>query len=472
MENCELCRKRFTVTPYSRTGPSGGLLCNPCGKELDKEEGSAKKKPKRTGGSGGGRRKVQSRILDGTYQVGAKSLITLCVKTLAQNIDLAEELGDLPPVVVDKIARELSRRRLLDPRTVNLFLRPSAEDILIYDGAKLSADDLTKIFQTVPGLKNLKIRNAIHFKDEVMEYVISRHINLEGLYLHGANLLTEPVWMKFLEHKGASLKSLKVYFTDKHFGNDSLALLPVQCPNLKRLKVRHNQSVSGDGVEQIGNIKSLEHLGLQLLNNVHSDVYVSVLSRIGENLRTFSLTLVPDADNTILDALHANCRHLQKLRITDSEAMTDAGFVRLFRGWKNPGLSFIDLSKCRHVDAANPRSNDDKVGLCSDGFIALMKHSGTSLKKLNVHACRHISRQAFETVFTPNDKVYLNLTSVEISFCEEVTDYIIGCIFKCCPNLRKLNVFGCMKVKGVKVPRGKILVGVPNAVGMVIDGDD
>jgi DNA repair protein RAD7 len=29
-----------------------------------------------------------------------------------------------------------------------------------------------------------------------------------------------------------------------------------------------------------------------------------------------------------------------------------------------------------------------------------------------------------------------------------------------------------MKVRDVRVPRGKILVGVPNARGMVIEGDD
>jgi DNA repair protein RAD7 len=31
-EHCEICSKRFTVTPYSKSGPDGGLLCTPCGK--------------------------------------------------------------------------------------------------------------------------------------------------------------------------------------------------------------------------------------------------------------------------------------------------------------------------------------------------------------------------------------------------------------------------------------------------------
>jgi DNA repair protein RAD7 len=150
--------------------------------------------------------------------------------------------------------------------------------------------------------------------------------------------------------------------------------------------------------------------------------------------------------------------------------MTDAGFVRLFKDWPNPGLVFVDLQKCRQLDSAKPRENPDGYGLCSNGFRALMAHSGKTLRDLNVHGCRHIERVAFEEVFAP-EKVYEEMEKLEISFCEEVTDFVVGSAFRSCPNLRELNVFGCMKVGGVRVPRGKILVGVPNARGMVIEGD-
>ena len=487
MENCALCGKRFTVTPYSRNGPDGGLLCNPCGKELDKENAGAKKKEKKTkaqrasGGAVGRRRQVQSNILDGTYSLGPKSLMTLCIETLAKNIDLAEDLGDLPPAVIDKIARKLSKHRLLDPRTLSLFLQPNAEQVYVYDGAKLSSDDFVRIFQTVPGLRRLKVRNAIHFKDEVMDYLISRHIELEELYLHGANLLSDAKWKEFLQRKGSRLRSLRVYWTDKHFGDEVLSLLGTCCPSLARLKVCHNQQVTGAGVAAIGRLGSLRHLGLDLRNEVHPDVYVGLLGRIGAGLRTLSLARVPGLDNTVLDAIHRHCRSLEKLRITDSEAATDAGFARLFRGWANPGLVFLDLQKCRQLDSARPRENPDGIGLCSDGFRALMAHSGRTLRQLNVHGCRHIQAAAFEDVFGPpagggggggGGVVYEALTKAEISFCEEVSDYVVGCIFRSCPNLRELNVFGCMKVRDVRVPRGKILVGVPNARGMVIEGDD
>lgn len=467
----DICEVRFTVTPYSRAGPNGGLLCNPCGKQLEKEDGPAKKKKKPTaGGPVGSRRKNQSSILDGTYVLGAKSLMTLCIETLAKNIELAEDLGELPPRLIDRIARILSKKRLLDSNTLNLFLQPTTRDVAVYDATRLSVDDLSRIFQTVPELKNLKIKNGIRFKDEVMEYLISRDkLELEGLHIHGANLLSNELWKNYLTAKGRFLRTLQVYYTDKHFDDDCVALLKHAAPNMRRLKIYHNQMVSGTGIRELAHLANLQHLSINLHHQVHSDIWVSVLSSIGGGLKTLSLRVVPELDNSVLDAIHANCRSLSKLRITDSEAMTDAGFVRLFSDWQNPGLIFLDLEKCRQLDAHKPRENPNGIGLCSEGFKALMKHSGRSLQSLNLDACRHISSTAFEEVFS-SENMYPELKKLELSFCEEVSDLIVGSIFRSCPNLKELIVFGCMKLKDVRVPRGKVLVGMPNALGMVIEG--
>ncbi len=473
MENCIQCGKRFTVTPYSRAGPDGGLLCNPCGKELDAEEGvpKKKKKPRASNGPIGNRRKMQSAILDGTFHLGAKNLVTTCLEHLAKNIDLAEDLGALPENVIDKIARMLSKRRLIDPRTVNLFLQPTADTVHIYDAAKLSSEDIMRIFHMVPGLKHLKVKNSIQFKDDVMDFLLTRDINLESLHLHGASLLSDDKWAEYLGEKGAYLKSLKITWTDKHVTDSLIEFMKDLCPDLQRLKICHNQQVSGDGVKHLGELRNLQHLSLHLHKTVHPDIYVSLLGDIGKQLRTFSLSVVPDADNTLLDAIHTHCRSLTKLRITESQVMTDEGFARLFRGWANPPLEFIDLEKCRHMDSSHPRDNPNGVGLCSSGFLALMEHSEKKLRHLNIGSCRHISEQAFEEAFGPKKK-YPELTEMLICGCEEVTDFILGSIFRSCPKLRKVIVFGCMKVKGVRVPRGKILVGVPNAKGMEIEGID
>ena len=471
MENCALCGKRFTVTPYSVAGPAGGLLCSPCGRDAAKEREGAKpkKKPRKQVGGIGSRRNIQSRILDG--DVGTKSLATLCVQTLAKNVDMADSLGDLPEHLIDKIARIFSKRRLLRPETLPLFAQPGTESICIYDGAKLGGQDYISIFQVAPNLRRFKARSAIQFKDEVMDYLLSRDIALESLYLAGANLLSEEKWHEFLAVKGKALKAVQVYYTDRHFGDDTITMMATHCPHLTRLKIENNQKVTSDGVANIGKLSSLEHIGLQLVDPPSSASINDAISNIGTNLKTLSLKIMPDADDTVLHTIHHSCRSLTKLRITESERMTDQGFVNLFTDWQNPPLHFLDLQKCRYIDASKPRVNNDGIGLCSEGFKALMAHSGQRLETLNVHACRHISQQAFEEVFREH-ALYPELQHLEISFCEEVTDFVLGCIFRACPKIKDVNVFGCMKVKEVRVPRGVILVGVPNARGMVTEGVD
>ena len=83
MDNCEICEKRFTVTPYSKTGPEGGLLCAKCSKELvaGRKKGQ---KPNKQAGAKDKRRQTQSSLLDGIVRDGSKTLQELCVEVRTQ----------------------------------------------------------------------------------------------------------------------------------------------------------------------------------------------------------------------------------------------------------------------------------------------------------------------------------------------------------------------------------------------------
>jgi DNA repair protein RAD7 len=134
LENCEVCSKRFTVTPYSKTGPEGGLLCTPCGKELAKEAKS-EAKPKQKGPVGRKRRKIESDRLDGKIQHGAKSLQQLCVEKVARHAGDIDDLGDLPPQVLERLSEIFTKNRVMKPKTLDLFLRPDVENITVHDCA-------------------------------------------------------------------------------------------------------------------------------------------------------------------------------------------------------------------------------------------------------------------------------------------------------------------------------------------------
>lgn len=138
LENCEVCNKRFTVTPYSKTGEDGGLLCTPCGKELAKETKVAENKTKRAG-TGKKRRNIESNRLDGVVRLGPKPLQDLCIEKVAQFHGDLEELGDLPDVLVDRLSQIFSKKRVMDPKTLKLFLRPDLDTVAIHDAASKSS---------------------------------------------------------------------------------------------------------------------------------------------------------------------------------------------------------------------------------------------------------------------------------------------------------------------------------------------
>jgi DNA repair protein RAD7 len=302
-----------------------------------------------------------------------------------------------------------------------------------------------------------------------MDHLLGTTVKLESLSLHGSNLIDDERWNRYLIEKGSHLRSLKVYHTDGHFGDEQIELLSRACPDLHRLKICHNQKVTDAGIKHIKNLSNLQHLSLEIYKTTTSGPYVEVLNSIGPNLSTLSLATVNCIDDSVLEAIHENCQNISKLRITNNEVLTDQGFTNLFTSWYNPPLIYLDFHKCRHIDASQPRENPDNVGLGSKGFEAIMAHSGSTLKHLNVHSCRHISLETFESVFAEG-QIYPELQKIDLSFCQSVNDFVVGSIFRACPNLKTLKVFGNFGVKDVKVPKGRILIGVPNALGMQIEG--
>jgi DNA repair protein RAD7 len=133
LENCELCDKRFTVTPYSKAGPDGGLLCTPCGKDMVKEAKANEKAKKPVVRKG--RRKLESNRLDGMMTGGPKSLQQLCIEKLAKHSEDIDELGEMPESIMRKISEIFSKKRAMNSTTMKLFLQPDMTSIAIHEAA-------------------------------------------------------------------------------------------------------------------------------------------------------------------------------------------------------------------------------------------------------------------------------------------------------------------------------------------------
>ncbi|KAK2750095.1 hypothetical protein FQN57_004587 [Myotisia sp. PD_48] len=493
LANCDICDKRFTVTAYSKTGPDGGLLCTPCGKQLAADEKQTMKKAQKPVKRA--RRQNFSNLLDGIAQNGAFSLLEMCVKKVADNINDVEEFGDLPQNLLYRLSQILSKRRVLTPRTLNLFLHADIKKIDIFDCGKLEEDDFRKVFALMPFLERVNFRFAGQLKDSVLEYVMDRPFHVIHLELDACNLVSDNCWQKFFKQYGSQLESLRLSNLDCSLTDETLETLVTHCPNLRRLKLRECWNLSYDSLEYISRLAQLEHLSLDMSQYVpknHPDSeepeakqLVNMLDKVVGNLRSLSLRNFRAATDGALEMIGLRGRYLNKLRFTNNTNCSDRAFARLFMRWPNPPLSFIDLSGTRHLDSMRPdgpTGDDDEegdaanqdgdinengernyaIGLASEGFKALMGHSGSKLQRLDISSCRHVSYKAFEEVFNESNS-YPQLRELDISFHTKVDDYLMGCIFRSCPGLKKVISFACFKVRDVKVPGGVAMIGGVNA---------
>ena len=243
LENCELCEKRFTVTAYSKTGPGGGLLCAQCSKEQEAQK-KKDQKPKKPVVGRDKRRQIQSNLLDGIVQIGAKTLQELCIKVIqaflnlghyaelmqevANNIHNVDEFGDLPQALLNRLSQILSKRRVITSRTLDLFLRSDLETIDIYDcGSKAlmffsprngfadilqnsSTRTISDYFQWSPGYRTSTF--AMQVNSRMRSWII--FLSAKFLYNHFS--LRPPIWYR-TRNGACSSKNADIGWSRSHY---------------------------------------------------------------------------------------------------------------------------------------------------------------------------------------------------------------------------------------------------------------
>jgi DNA repair protein RAD7 len=270
------------------------------------------------------------------------------------------------------------------------------------------------------------------------------------------------MWDRLFLEIGARLEVLKLKWLDAAFDDAVVQHMVQCCQNLERVKLKLCRRIGEDTVFALGKLRKLKHLSLQIGQEVPNTTLCGLIEFRGRELQTLSLEKFVDADDSVLQAIHDNCRELRKLRFSENDTATDAGYTALFTDWQNPPLSFVDVNSTRDIDNSNPEGPDEAIGMASSGFRALMAHSGSNLKHLDISSCRHIELGAFMDVFN-GAQMYPALEYINLSFCNRADTSIVAGIFKSCPALKQIVAFGCFDVQDVVVPRNIALIGIPRA---------
>jgi len=283
--------------------------------------------------------------------------------------------------------------------------------------------------------------------------------------------VTNGKWIEFFEQCGHQLESLKLSWLDYSMDDEAFIKSVRYCFKLKRLKLKKCFRLGDAALGAISELKQLEHLSLRFPTTTSPRPLAELISTVGPGLRTLSLENFNDADDDVLSTIHKSCAQLSKLRFTENDYCTDAGYVALFTEWSNAPLSFIDMSSNRSIDYSVPDGPEEPVGLASAGFEALMAHSGCRLERLDISSCRHIDYGNFSNVFNGTHE-YPFLRDVNISFLTKIDTAIVAGMFRSCPKLTKVTAFGCFNVNDVAVPKGVALIGVPNAQDSIVQEGD
>ncbi|RMZ82960.1 hypothetical protein DV737_g1775, partial [Chaetothyriales sp. CBS 132003] len=493
--NCDLCGKRFTVTPYSKAGPSGGLLCPKCSKEAKDDE---KARQKKAAAAAGGkkmamprarRRQTESDRMMGDVKPGAKSLMDCCVRKVADVVTDIDDFGDMPQRLLDRLSQILSKKRVLTPRTLNLFLRADCDTIDVYDSGKLEEEDFQRIFVHMAHVASVNLRFAGQMKDPALLYMADKCTCLRHLQLGAVNLISDAAWAAFFARRGAQLESLKLSELNDSLHHDTVLLLARHCTALRRLKLRACTHMTDASVAALASLTQLEHLTLSVATDTTTAATLNkLIATVGPSLRTLCLESFDHVDDSTLAAIHTHCHRLSKLRLTGSSQCTDAAFAALFTAWPNPPLPYVDLSCNRDVDevradaAPNPADQQAEwsashapqpVGFGSAALKALMHHSGSALQRLDLHSNRHIGIDTLLDVFDGQSQ-YSALRDIDLSFVATVDDVVMRGIFRSCPNLKKLALFACFNARAAAaaIPAGVAIVGLPNAHDHIVQGEE
>lgn len=441
---CEECNSRFTVTPYSKSGPDGeGLLCTSCGKKVASKD--SKQPPKKKARARSNRKAAATRMLDG-QKYGAKSLQDMCIDLIGQHIEDVEDFGDIGQINMDKICMIISRNRSLKSNTFPLFLNdPELESLNLYDCAKLENADFIKLPDMLPNLRHLNLVYCAMLMDPVILDIASRLTRITSLHLVGAFNLRKTAFIDMFKALGSKLEHFTIGSTMR-FDVDCINAMVDNCPNLVSLKLDGITKFNDECLRlltSLTDLKSLELIGEYTLSD---KAIADVLNSFGSNLHTLTLHHINGITEETTEAISACCGNLKHLSLEKCTSISSEGILDLFTHWRrNPGLITLDISR---------------IDTLTDGaFNSIIAHSGHRLEVLKINGCRLLTLEGLNALI--NDEYNVKkLTQLNVGFVRTVTDEWLEEVSKRNEGLQEVWAWGCTKLtECLKVPRQVRVLG-------------
>ncbi|KAK9149653.1 hypothetical protein Scep_008410 [Stephania cephalantha] len=274
-------------------------------------------------------------------------------------------------------------------------------------------------------LKKLKLQ-ALNITDVSLAVIGHYGLVISDLVLTGLQKVSERGF--WVLGNGNGLHKLKSLTVTSCGGVTDLALeaLAKGCSNLKQLHLRKCSFLSDNGMLTLAKTTaSLECLQLEECNRITQSGIVNALTNCGVSMKALTLTKCMGLKDVVpCPSEFTPCRSLRSLAIRDCLGFGDAILAVVAK--LCPELQNVDLSGVSTVTDA--------------GLIPLLENCEAGLVKVNLNGCSRITDFAISAMARLHGGT---LESLSLDGCKNVTDASLVALAENCSLLRDLDVSKC-----------------------------
>ncbi|KAG7578863.1 Leucine-rich repeat cysteine-containing subtype [Arabidopsis thaliana x Arabidopsis arenosa] len=378
----------------------------------------------------------------------APSLQELSLRILVKNADAITSLDYVPDTLRVKLCQLLCDSRRIDVHFLDLLVQGSPTEICVPDCSWLTEEQFTECFKNcdTSTLMVLQLDQCGRcMPDYVLHSTLARSPKqlpmLSSLSLSGACRLSD-VGLRALVSSAPAITSI----------------------NLSQCSLLTSSSIDMLS-DSLGSV--LRELYINECQNIDMKLIVSALKKF-EKLEVLSLADLPSVKGQFLkEFVTARGQTLKQLILTNSGKLTDSSIKAISENC--PNLSVLDLANvCKLTDSslgylANGCQALEKLIFCRNSFsdeavAAFVETAGSSLKELSLNNVKKVGHNTALALAKHSDKLQI----LDVSWCREMSNDLLGYFVDNCSSLKVLKVFGCTQVtdvfvKGHSNPNVKIL---------------
>ena len=310
----------------------------------------------------------------------------------------------------------------------------------------------------IRGIKKIQI---LSLKKNIRYLVLQSLTSIESLNLRGCYKLTDSSFTYLLNQQLTSLTSLNISLC-KQITDNTLSTISANLLSLTSLNISGCSNVTGNGILSIASnltnlkilkMRSLRHLTDECIQYITGTSYLSVPGLL--KLEVLDLQDCQRIKDDSLANISATLTHLKCLNLNFCNEITDHGLLHLST---MSSLRELSLRLCSNIGdlgiAHLAASSNTQLTVLDVSFCDLITdHSLTSisqgifqLRSLGLSACSITDAGVSTLVQTVS-----NLRILHLGQCTRLSDKCIESISKQLPYLEFLDLYGCLNISKHKI---------------------